>query len=307
MEEFDKGRRDFVRQASVVAAAAVLMPSGLWALPDDEVISLSLLHTNDTHSRLDPYPEGQYAGLGGVARRKQLIDQIRQSTAHTLLVDAGDIFQGTPYFNFFKGEPEMKAMEAMGYEVATMGNHDFDEGIENFAKQLQHVTFPFVVANYDFSETVLAGKVKPHIIIQKGPLRIGVFGLGISPDGLIPARLFGKIRYWDPVSVAKAQVAMFRELEVDFIICLSHLGYQYKDNRVSDRLLAAQVEGIDLIIGGHTHSFLDPPVEVQNPGGKATLIAQVGHSGIRLGRIDFRFEKSGKKRRTYRNRSANVG
>lgn len=309
MKEFDKSRRDFLKQGGLALAGLSLLPSGLWALPAEEVIELTILHTNDTHSRLDPYPvakNDRYAGMGGVARRKVLIDAIRAEQKNVLLVDAGDIFQGTPYFNFFKGEPEMKAMQSMGYEVATMGNHDFDEGIENFAKQLQHVKFPFVVANYDFSDTVLAGQVAPNVLLKKGPLQIGVFGLGIDPAGLIPAKLFGNTRYLDPVKIAEAQVANLRERGADFILCLSHLGYQYSGDRISDRHLAAQVSGIDLIVGGHTHSFLDQPVGVQNPAGKETLIAQVGHSGIRLGRIDFRFEKSSKRRRSFRDRSTFV-
>jgi 5'-nucleotidase len=309
MIEFDKSRRLFLKRGGLALAGMSLLPSGLWALPAAEVVQLTILHTNDTHSRLDPYPAAKgdrYSGMGGVARRKQLIDNIRSETEHVLLVDAGDIFQGTPYFNFFKGEPEMKAMQAMGYEVATMGNHDFDEGVENFAQQLQHVKFPFVVANYDFSNTVLANRIAPNILIKKGPLQIGIFGLGIDPDGLIPAKLFGKIRYLDPVIIAKNQVTSLRAQGADFILCLSHLGYQYNGSRISDRLLAAQVSGIDLIVGGHTHSFLEQPVGVQNPEGEETLIAQVGHSGIRLGRIDFRFEKSSKRRRSFRDQSTFV-
>lgn len=309
MKEFDKSRRDFLKQGGLALAGMTLLPSGVWALPADEVIELTILHTNDTHSRLDPYPavkNDRYAGMGGVARRKVLIDAIRAEQQNVLLVDAGDIFQGTPYFNFFKGEPEMKAMQDMGYEVATMGNHDFDEGVENFEKQLKHVNFPFVVANYDFSDTVLAKKIDANVMLKKGPLQIGVFGLGIDPAGLIPAKLFGHTRYLDPVKIAQEQVAQLREKGADFILCLSHLGYQYSGDRISDRQLAAQVSGIDLIVGGHTHSFLDQPVGVQNPAGKETLIAQVGHSGIRLGRIDFRFEKSSKRRRSFRDRSTFV-
>jgi 5'-nucleotidase len=309
MADFNNSRRSFIKKGGLALAGSLLLPDLLWSLPAEEVHSLSILHTNDTHSRLDPYPiqaNSPYSGMGGIARRKSLIDQIRSEQTHTLLVDAGDIFQGTPYFNFFKGELEIKAMTTLGYEVATLGNHDFDEGVENLHKQMRWADFPFVSANYDFSDTVLNGQVKPHILLQKGDIRIGIFGMGINPQGLIPERLFGKTRFLDPIAVAKQQVAALQEQEADFILCLSHLGYQYKSDQLSDVLLAENVAGIDLIVGGHTHSFLDQPDQRKNPAGKTTLIAQVGHSGLRLGRLDFRFEKDGRKRRTFRNRSTNI-
>lgn len=309
MADFSNSRRDFIKKSSLALAGGLLLPHVLWSLPADEVDTLSILHTNDTHSRLDPYPlqaNSPYSGMGGIVRRKALIDQIRKEQSHTLLVDAGDIFQGTPYFNFFKGELEMKAMTTLGYEVATLGNHDFDEGVENLQKQMRWANFPFVSANYDFSDTVLADQVLPNTIVKKGDLRIGIFGLGINPQGLIPERLFGKTRFLDPLVVAKQQVAALQEQQVDFILCLSHLGYQYKSEQISDVVLAENVAGIDLIVGGHTHSFLDQPDLRKNPEGKPTLVAQVGHSGLRLGRLDFRFEKASRKRRSFLNRSTNI-
>lgn len=299
MEELQESRRSFLKQLGIVTAGLSLASPEVFALANDNLATLTILHTNDTHSRLDPFPanSGRLSGMGGIARRKALIDSIRSNTAHSLLVDAGDIFQGTPYFNFFKGEPEMKALQAMGYEAATMGNHDFDEGVENFAEQLKHVRFPFIVSNYNFDDTVLAGRIKKNMIFKKGRLKVGVLGLGIDPDGLIPPKLFGSVKYLDPLQLAKRQVAELKEEGVDFILCLSHLGFEYQSSRISDRIIAKEVGGIDLIVGGHTHTFLDKPVEILNPEGRTTLIAQAGHSGVRLGRIDFTFEATGKRRK----------
>jgi 5'-nucleotidase len=293
MEEFTVSRRRFVRQSLLLSAG---LSSGLLALPAWAAagVKITILHTNDTHSRLDPYPQnGPNAGRGGVAARMRLISQIRSNEQYVLLFDAGDIFQGTPYFNFFKGALEMKAMEMMGYDAATMGNHDFDEGIENFNQQLRHVKFPFVVSNYHFDRTVLDGKIKPYTIFEKGGIKIGVFGLGINPEGLIPTDLFGEIVFEDPYIAATRTVDLLRNKErCQLVVCLSHLGFQYKDNKPSDLAVAKQINGIDLIIGGHTHTFLDQPEAINWPNGQGrTLITQVGHSGLKLGRIDVFFDK----------------
>lgn len=292
MEEFVTSRRNFVKQGLVVAGGLV---TGLSSLPAwaARKVKITILHTNDTHSRIDPYPEnGPNAGRGGVAARMRLIKQIRATEEHVLLFDAGDIFQGTPYFNFFKGALEMKAMQMMGYDAATMGNHDFDEGVENFDAQLKHVQFPFLVANYDFKQTVLRNKIKPYTVFVKGGIRIGVFGLGINPAGLIPDKLFGATVYNDPIEKAKQMIQVLRVQEsCHYVVCLSHLGYAYDDlNRPSDMLLAASVDGMDLIIGGHTHTFLQNGTLVKGPAGSPCNIVQVGHSGLQLGRVDLSFE-----------------
>lgn len=297
MAESNADRRKFLKQ-SILAGAFLSLPRSLKALASTSEVSLTILYTNDTHSRIEPFPlNGPNAGLGGIAARKRLVDAIRAKEANVLLLDAGDIFQGTPYFNFFKGAIEMKAMQWMGYDATTMGNHDFDEGVENFAKQMEHIRFPVVVANYDVSETVLAGKVKPNHVLYKGGLKIGLFGLGIDPAGLIPDKLFGQVKFLDPIETAKAQVRYLREeQDCNLVVCLSHLGYRYQEPmKPSDLRLAAEVAGIDVVIGGHTHTFLDEPVKVVNKAGVETLICQVGHSGIRLGRIDLRFASKRKK------------
>lgn len=294
-------RKKFIRQAALSAGAIMAGPSLLEAAAYFSPLKLTILHTNDTHSRLEPFPMdgGRNQGLGGVAGRAQLINKIRAEEEQVLLLDAGDIFQGTPYFNIYKGEPEIKAMSAMRYDACTIGNHDFDAGMENLAMQLgNHATFPMLVANYDFSGTPMENKTEPYKIFKKGKLKIGVFGISIEGRGLIPDTLFGATKYLDPVQKANETAALLRKDKgCDMVICLSHLGYQYKEsNKVSDEVLAKETENIDLIIGGHTHTFLDKPVEYKNKKGDDVIINQVGFAGIILGRLDFEFSKfSGKK------------
>jgi len=290
-------RRKFIKQTALSTGAlltAAVLPS--WANENSGDVKLTILHTNDVHSRIDPFPMdgSRNQGMGGVAARAKVIQQIRSEQQHVLLLDAGDIFQGTPYFNLYKGEPEMKAMELMGYDAATMGNHDFDAGLENFATQLKHVSFPILIANYDFSGTPLEGKTQPYKIINKGSLRIGVFGLGIELKGLVPESLYGNTKYIDPIATAKQMVSTLQQKGCDMIICLSHLGYKYKEDKVSDELLAKQTSGIDLIIGGHTHTFLDKPVSYKNAVGREVLVNQVGFAGINLGRLDYTFSATKK-------------
>lgn len=294
-----QNRRKFLTQSALAAAAILTSKSALAGLQgDNEVERLTILHTNDVHSRLEAFPMdgGKNQGLGGVAARADLIREIRKEEAHVLLLDAGDIFQGTPYFNLYKGEPEMKAMAAMDYDAATMGNHDFDAGLENFATQLRHGKFPILMCNYDFTETPMEFKYQPYKIFRKGKLKIGVTAVGIEMAGLVPDSLFGKTKYLDPIQNANETAAKLKSEEgCDMIICLSHLGYQYKDNKVSDMVLAKETENIDLIIGGHTHTFLDEPGVFKNKKGSDVLVNQVGWAGIILGRLDFEFSGYKKK------------
>jgi 5'-nucleotidase len=231
-----------------------------------------------------------------MARRAALIKEIRSKEANVLLLDSGDIFQGTPYFNFFGGELEYKLMSEMKYDASTLGNHDFDNGLEGLMRQLPNATFPFVIANYDFSKTSLAGLFSPYKVFEKQGVRIGVFGLGIQLAGLVGDKNFGATEYLDPVAKAKETVAQLRGAEkCDLVICLSHLGYKYESAKIDDRKLAAQVSGIDLILGGHTHTFMEAPEPIASPDGRATLINQVGWSGINLGRLDYEFSPKTKR------------
>ncbi len=294
-------RKNFLRQSALLAGGLLSAPLVGEALEGASAYRLVILHTNDTHSRLDPFPMdgSRNQGLGGVAKRAQIIKQIRAQEPYVLLLDAGDIFQGTPYFNFYKGEPEIKAMSYMGYDATTIGNHDFDAGMESLATQLRlHARFPMLVCNYKVDGTPLEGNVKPYQIFRRGPLKVGILGVGIEGKGLIPDQLFGSTVYLDPIAEANKVADTLRKKEhCDLVICLSHLGNRYTTERkVSDEDLAKQTEEIDLIIGGHTHTFLDKPLVYTNKKGRDVLVNQVGFGGILLGRIDFEFSKfSGQK------------
>lgn len=268
-----------------------------WAQTEASSIKLTILHTNDTHSHLDPFPAGdRNAGKGGVVNRARLLSQIRQQEENVLLFDAGDIFQGTPYFNLFHGEPEVQSLSMLGYDAITMGNHDFDGGIELFARQIRnHATFPVLVANYDFTNTPLKDLVNPYKVFKVKGLRIGVFGLGIQPKGLIPPKLFGDTVYLDPLKKANEIAAFLRnEEKCSLVVCLSHLGFKGDASEVVDPILAAQSRHIDFIIGGHTHTFLPEPKTYKNLDGQPVIVNQVGFGGINLGRLDFTFDRVSK-------------
>jgi 5'-nucleotidase len=292
-------RRSFITQTALAAGALLVDSKWSHAMGADAPRRLTILHTNDVHSRIDPFPMdgSRNQGMGGVAARSKLIQDIRAKESNVLLLDAGDIFQGTPYFNLYKGEPEIKAMSSMGYDASTIGNHDFDAGLDNLHQQLrQHASFPMIVSNYDFSNTVMEHLYQPYKIFKKGGLKIGVLGIGIELVGLVPDNLAAGTKYLDPIVKANQYANELKRKNCDLVVCLSHLGYKYRDNKVSDLVLASETTDIDVIIGGHTHTFLDAPVLVKNKKGEDVIVNQVGFAGIQLGRLDFVFEKqSGKK------------
>ncbi len=290
-------RRQFLKNTLLSGTALGL---GIATLPDllaSQDLSdfkLTILHTNDMHSRIEPFGDNNasFKGLGGMARRAALVEKIRKTEKHVLLLDAGDIFQGTPYFNFFGGELEYKLMSEMGYDAATMGNHDFDLGLEGFLKQQPHAKFQMLVANYDFSKTILKDSIKPYTIFQKGKFKIGIFGIGIDVSGLVPKKLYGDMVHSNPIETAKEMVQELKAKQCNMIICLSHLGYRYDDPKlVSDQVLAKSVNGIDLIIGGHTHTLLDKPTTFLAPDSSQVIVNQVGWAGICVGRIDMTLDK----------------
>lgn len=304
MDASSSNRRQFLKLLGTAAVIGSVAPDVLaqrgFARPGFTNVdrlkstSLTILHTNDVHSRLDPFPMdgGRNAGRGGVARRATLIRQIRQEQKNVLLFDAGDIFQGTPYFNLYKGEPEILAMNRLGYDAGTIGNHDFDGGIDNMVTQFGKAKFPVLIANYDFKNTVMDGRTKPYQVFEKDGVRVGVFGLGIQPKGLIPDSMYKEMVYVEPIETSTSTAQRLRtEEKCDYVVCLSHLGFQYDGPNVSDNVLATKTRNIDLIIGGHTHTFLDAPVAVNNLDGQPVWINQVGFGGINLGRLDLTFEK----------------
>ena len=288
-------RRDFIQKT--VASSALLGLGGL-SLSSFNTLDtkqLTVLHTNDVHSYIDPFPPNhpKNPNMGGVARRAALIESIRKENPNVLLLDAGDIFQGTPYFNYYGGELEFKLMSMMKYDLSTIGNHDFDNGIEGLYNQLPNATFEFVSANYDFKNTVMNGQVKPYKIFNKNGIKVGVFGLGIKLDGLVDKRNYKETIYNNPLEIAQDMSRILKhEQKCDLVICLSHIGYKYKDEpeKICDTQLATLTKDIDLIIGGHTHTFLDKPTVLKNADGNDVLVNQVGCYGINLGRIDFYFD-----------------
>ncbi|EAQ38746.1 calcineurin-like phosphoesterase [Dokdonia sp. MED134] len=288
-------RRTFIKQTaaatSLVGLGGLTMGMGVDTLSRKQKKHITILHTNDVHSHVEPFPSNdpKYANLGGAARRMGVITAVRKENPNTLLLDAGDIFQGTPYFNFYGGELEFKLMSMMGYDAATIGNHDFDNGIGGLAAQMPNASFELLTANYDFSNTIMDGLTKPYKVFVKDGVRIGVFGLGIKLSGLVNQNMFKETKYLDPVEMATDTVKTLKQKErCDLVICLSHLGYEYRNSdTISDIALAGKTEGIDLIIGGHTHTFLKKPTIVQNKNEKFVLVNQVGWGGINLGRVDF--------------------
>ncbi|WP_027391894.1 bifunctional metallophosphatase/5'-nucleotidase [Aquimarina latercula] len=288
-------RREFVKHSALTAGLLTVGGVGLSSFSASNTKKITILHTNDVHSHIDPFGpnDGRNSNKGGVARRATIIENIRKENPNTLLLDAGDIFQGTPYFNFYGGELEFKLMSMLKYDVVTIGNHDFDNGIEGLHAQLPYAKFNFVSANYDFTNTVMDTFVKPYKIIIKDSIKIGIFGLGIELEGLVMKDLYKETNYLNPIEIAQDMSAVLKnEEKCDLVICLSHLGYDYKNepNKVSDLSLAAATENIDLIIGGHTHTFLKEPTVVKNRKDKNVLVNQVGCYGLYLGRIDFYFD-----------------
>lgn len=293
-------RKQFIRTIGGGTLALSLAPHLLLAeqiklLERSSSHKITILHTNDQHSRIEPFEESytRNPNQGGFARRASLIQQIREQEDNVLLLDSGDVFQGTPYFNFYGGELEFKLMSMMGYDACTMGNHDFDNGLEGFKKVLPHAKFPFLTSNYDFSNTVLEGHTLKYKIFRKDGIKVGLFGLGIKLEGLVGRKNYAETKYENPIEVAQQYADYLRkEKNCDLVICLSHLGYEYQEKElISDQVLAAKTDNIDLILGGHTHTFLPEPKRFTNKSGREVIVNQVGWAGLLLGRIDFYFDK----------------
>jgi len=261
----------------------------LIGLSAQQNVKLVILHTNDTHSQLEPTDTNAVKNpdMGGYARRMGVINRIRRQEKLVLLVDAGDFSQGTPYYNFFKGRVEVEGYNMMGYDAITLGNHEFDNGMDTLSSLLSLADFPVVISNYDVSKSSISTYVKPYIVLKKGNIRIGIMGLGVNPAGLIMENNYKGIEYKDPVMTAQKISSILRNHEkCDVIVCLSHLGSDSTSINVNDFDIVRRTEYIDVIIGGHSHTLLEN-VKIANAKGKNVLIAQMGKSGLYLGRIDL--------------------
>ena len=293
MAEFKSmDRRKFIRKTSLGVLALPLITTTSWVFRSEKRKRITILHTNDMHSHIDPFSKNdrRYAGMGGMRKLGGLIHQIRTQEKNVLLLDSGDIFQGTPYFNKYKGEVELKIMSNLGYDASTMGNHDFDNGIEGFRNVLPHSHFPFLCSNYDFSNTILHGKTKTHVIKEIDSIKVGLLGIGIELEGLVEKRLFKETKYLDPIEQANFYAKKLKEdHDCDLIICLSHLGYSYDSTKISDLVLARKSENINIILGGHTHTFLQEATKVTNKKNQTVLVNQAGWGALSLGRIDVEF------------------
>jgi len=288
-------RRDFVKTMVLGSAGLSVIPS--FALKNSQLKQLLILHTNDMHCHFEPFPDTdpRNAGKGGMNRIAAYVKKMRETDPNLLLFDSGDFSQGTPYFNFFKAEMVLQLMSEMKFNAGTIGNHEFDNGVDDLNKALKVADFPLICSNYDFSKNSLSGTILKNKVFEQKGIRIGVYGLGVELNGLVGDVQSGKTQYLDPVETALAQEDYLKNKEhCDLVVCLSHLGHDYKDDKISDFKLAPQTSFTDLILGGHTHSFFEKPVEFTNKRNNKVVVNQAGFGALMLGQVEIYFEK-GKK------------
>ena len=253
-----------------------------------------ILHTNDTHSCIFPLnpnlSDTLLAGRGGFIRRVEMVKQEREKNPKLLLLDSGDFSQGSPYYTMFKGDVEIGLMNLMKYDAATIGNHEFDFGVKNMARLFKKAEFPIVCANYDFTGTALEGIVKPYTIIKRDGLKIGIFGLSPQLEGLVMAETCKGVKYNDPVKAANSVAKKLKEDEkCDIVICLSHLGWDILGT--DDTEMMRQTRNIDIVLGGHSHSYFEEMKYMKNLDNRATPNDQNGKHGIYIGKITVKVEK----------------
>ncbi|MGL5273214.1 MAG: bifunctional metallophosphatase/5'-nucleotidase [Phocaeicola sp.] len=259
-----------------------------------ELKELHIFHTSDLHSRIEPMPESdpnkEYAGNGGMVRIAALTSELRDKHASMLLFDCGDFSQGTPYYNLFKGELEVKIMNEIGYDAIAIGNHEFDFGLENMAQIFRMAKFPILSANYHFEGTPVEGLVKQYTIFYRDGIKIGVFALGTPLEGMVQAKCREGVRYENPVEAAQRVTQQLKEVEkCDLIICLSHLGWQNSDT--CDEVLIPNTRNIDIVIGGHSHSYFEKPKVYKNMDGQDVTLHHMGKSGVYFGEIRVKMQK----------------
>ena len=264
------------------------------SLNAQETKKLVILHNNDTHSRIEALPDNtpSYGGMGGIVRQNAYVETVRSENSNVLLFHSGDFVQGTPYFNKFKGEVEIACMNFMQYDAICLGNHEFDNGMPDLAKMIQAAQFPVVATNLDFTGTLLEGLTHRYVIIERGGLKIGIIGIMTPLKGLVAQSNYQGVNYLDPVRTANATAALLKNREAcDLVVCLSHLGYQSGGKRMDDITLAQESEHIDIILGGHSHTFLRFADRRLNKNGEEVIIDQVGDRGIYMGRLDVVMKK----------------
>lgn len=289
-------RRGFIRRLGGMALAAspvaslLASPASSHTVGGERAPRITILHTNDVHSHIDPFPDSdsKYAGLGGYARRQAYIDSViaTEGADNVLVFECGDMFQGTPYYNFFKGQLEMQLMNRMHVDAVTIGNHEFDNGVEGLCDCMETANFPFLSSNYKFTDRRGSRLVKPYSVFRRGGVRVGVFGLGCRLAGLVAASSCAGVEFADLVPTAQAMVDLLRKREeCQLVIALTHIGYDNAIGEECDTWLAKRTSGIDMILGGHSHTFLPHPTIETNAEGGTVLINQVGFGGINVGRI----------------------
>ena len=287
-------RRLFLKKIAIGAAGIGFSSLPVPLIAGDNLVTITILHTNDLHSQIEPFTgtAGVEGKRGGMAYIATLVQKFRDENPETLLFDSGDMFQGTPYFNYFQGEPILKLMSAAGYNAGTIGNHEFDNGLEGILESLPFAKFPLINSNYDFSDTILAGKFPRWKTFKRDGVKIGVYALGIELKGLIASKNYGNIVYLDPLMIASEMESFLKnEKKCELVICLSHLGLRYNYKKVSDVVLASNTSMTDLILGGHTHTNLEKPLLVKNAVGNEIIVNQAAWGGQVLGKIDFIFER----------------
>ena len=269
-------------QLSLWVCLVVCFGFSTYAQDTKEII---ILQTSDVHSRIEPINQkgDRNYDEGGFVRRATFLDQFRKEHKNVLLFDCGDISQGTPYYNMFRGEVEVKLMNEMGYDAMTIGNHEFDFDLDNMALLFKMAKFPVVCSNYNLDATVLKDLVKPYVILKRFGLKIGVFGLGAKPEGLIQANKCVGVVYEDPIEVSNKVAALLKEKGCDLVVCLSHLGIH--------RELVAKTRNIDVILGGHSHTFMKGPENYQNVDGKEVPVMHTGKSGVRVSRLNLTLKR----------------
>ena len=253
---------------------------------------LVIFHTNDPHSCIMPMNENladtAVAGRGGFLRRIAMLEEERKKHPDMMYFDSGDFSQGSAYYTMYKGEVEVGLMNMMGITAATIGNHEWDYGIEQLVKNIKMANFPVVCTNCDFTDTPLEKLVKPYIIIKRDGVKIGVIGVTTQLEGLVDKKNYQNTKYLDPVECARKTAEMLKEKKkCDIIVCISHLGWSEK----GDIELIKNTRYIDIVLGGHSHSRFKDLKYVEDMDCKAVAVDQNGKGGVNVSKITVTLEK----------------